>query len=72
MDPNATLRTMLDAIASGEHREATESADYLLDWLRGDGFMPDLCLSKVELIELLSYAVIGFSSFDLLQRIQLP
>lgn len=41
MDPNVTLRKMLEHMAAGERDDALDSLDALRDWLMGAGFMPE-------------------------------
>lgn len=41
MDPNACYKRLVDALADGDVREASDAADDLYDWLRKDGFVPD-------------------------------
>jgi hypothetical protein len=41
MDPNATLRDLLDAVASGDVDGMIEASLALADWLQRGGFPPD-------------------------------
>lgn len=41
MDPNATLRLILEALDNGETPEAAQSARDLMDWIDKDGFPPN-------------------------------
>ena len=41
MDPNMTLRTMLEHMAEGEREGALDALDCLRDWLMGGGFLPE-------------------------------
>ena len=41
MDPNATLKKLLDAIAAGEREETLEALSDLHAWLAKGGFMPE-------------------------------
>ena len=41
MDPNATLRMMVEHMAEGERDGALDALDTLRDWLMGGGFLPE-------------------------------
>ena len=41
MDPNTTLRQMLEHMAEGERDGALDAQDCLRDWLLGGGFLPE-------------------------------
>lgn len=41
MDPNATLRMMVRAMAEGDRDEALDAMDNLRDWLMAGGFLPE-------------------------------
>ena len=41
MDPNATMRLINAALKRRRRTEAEESAEVLLHWIRGGGFLPD-------------------------------
>ena len=40
MDPNATIRDLMDALAGGDRDEAADLARALADWLDRGGFLP--------------------------------
>lgn len=42
MDPNATLRRLIDACNDEDKEAAIESLEDLLAWLKGGGFLPKL------------------------------
>lgn len=42
MDPNQTLRDLLDALEFEDETDALELACYLLGWLEAGGFLPEL------------------------------
>lgn len=41
MDPNATLKAMLEHMAEGDRDGALDALDVLRDWMMGGGFMPE-------------------------------
>lgn len=41
MDPDETLRVMLEHMAEGERDGALDALDILRDWLMGGGFLPE-------------------------------
>ena len=41
MDPNATLKVMLEHMAEGDRDGALDALDVLRDWMMGGGFMPE-------------------------------
>lgn len=41
MDPNATLRALIDAAVGGDADELLKASDELIEWLAGGGFPPD-------------------------------
>jgi len=47
MDPNATLRQMLEHMAEGERDGALDALDVLRDWLMGGGFLPEQAAQDV-------------------------
>lgn len=42
MDPNATMRILLEAIEEGDRDLTCQALEDLLDWLEHGGFMPKL------------------------------
>lgn len=42
MDPNATMRDLVDSIQCGDHEAALASISFLLEWLGKGGFAPTL------------------------------
>lgn len=40
MDPDATLRKAIEAMAEGDRDEAMWALQDLADWIRGGGFVP--------------------------------
>jgi len=41
MDPNATLKLMVEAFARGERDEGLDALENLRDWLMSGGFLPE-------------------------------
>jgi hypothetical protein len=53
MDPDATLKVIIDGLVKAKNLEALEALQNLMDWLNRDGGMPlldpiELAISKLE------------------------
>jgi hypothetical protein len=53
MDPDATLKVIIDGLVKAKNLEALEALEALMDWLNRDGGMPlldpiELAISKLE------------------------
>ena len=48
MDPNATLRILLESIEDGDRDQTCQCLEDLLEWLEHGGFMPQVVLSAAN------------------------